>query len=67
MSYRKITVNEIEYEYTIGKTNFKVKGIGTGLNTSIGQIKYEIDGETIDKVAVGPGDIAGYIKRATRK
>lgn len=28
MSYRKITVNDEEYEYTVGKSFVKIKGIG---------------------------------------
>jgi hypothetical protein len=28
MAYRKVIVNNIEYEYTIGKSFLKVKGVG---------------------------------------
>lgn len=28
MAYRTLTINNKTYEYTIGKTHFKVKGVG---------------------------------------
>jgi hypothetical protein len=36
MSYRKIDVAGREYEYTIGKTHTKIKGIGVFHNEDIG-------------------------------
>jgi len=37
MSYRKITVNGKSYEYVIGKTNTKIKGIGIFVNEKIAE------------------------------
>ena len=36
MSYRKITVDGKVYEYTIGKTHTKIKGIGVWKNEDVG-------------------------------
>lgn len=38
MSYRKITVNGIDYQYTVGETHVKIRGIGTWLKEDIGEI-----------------------------
>jgi hypothetical protein len=40
MSYRKITVNDKIYEYTIGNIYTKIKTIGAFKNTEIGQVYY---------------------------
>ncbi len=37
MSYRKITVDGKVYEYTIGKTHTKIKGIGVWKNEELGK------------------------------
>lgn len=42
MSYRKINVDGKRYEYVIGKTHTKVKGVGVFLNEKIGKM-VEID------------------------
>jgi hypothetical protein len=36
--YRKITVNGTVYEYVIGKTHTKVKGVGAWPNTELGHM-----------------------------
>lgn len=36
MSYRKITVDGKVYEYTVGKTHTKIRGIGVWKNEEIG-------------------------------
>lgn len=38
MSYRKITVDGKEYEYTIGRTHVKVKGVGVWPKEEVGEI-----------------------------
>jgi hypothetical protein len=38
MTYRKIEVDGKEYEYTIGKTHTKIKGVGVFLNEDIGNV-----------------------------
>lgn len=35
--YRKITVKGVEYEYVIGKTHTKIKGLGVFPNSDIGK------------------------------
>lgn len=37
MSYRKITVKGREYEYTIGRTHTKIKGVGVFPNEDIAE------------------------------
>ena len=37
MSYRKITVNGQEYQYVIGKTHVKIKGLGVWSKAEIGK------------------------------
>lgn len=37
MSYRKITVNDKQYEYVVGKVNTKIVGIGVFKNSDIGE------------------------------
>lgn len=37
MSYRKIEVKGKTYEYTVGRTHTKIKGIGAFLNQEIGE------------------------------
>jgi len=37
MSYRKITVDGKEYEYTVGRTHVKVKGVGVWLKEEVGE------------------------------
>lgn len=37
MTYRKIVVDGKEYEYTVGKTHTKIKGVGVFLNKDIGR------------------------------
>lgn len=36
MSYRKIEVDGVEYQYTIGKTHVKVRGLGVWSKEDIG-------------------------------
>jgi hypothetical protein len=41
MSYRKLVINEKTYEYVIGKSHTRIKGIGVFLNNDIGS-RYDI-------------------------
>lgn len=46
MSYRKITVDEKDYEYVVGKIHVKVKGVGVWPKEEVGEItvkKYGCD------------------------
>ena len=38
MSYRKITVNDKQYEYVVGKQHTKIKNVGTFPNDQIGVV-----------------------------
>lgn len=53
MSYRKITVDGQEYEYTIGRTHVKVKGVGVWPKEEVGE-KFaricECCGEPVDTI-----------------
>jgi len=70
MSYRKITVNEKVYEYSIGRSHTKIKGIGAFKNEEIGQIQtYKMYNDITDEfetheggVIVRPSDVAYKIK-----
>lgn len=37
MSYRKIEVDGVQYEYVIGKTHVKIKGVGVYLKEDFGE------------------------------
>lgn len=62
MSYRKITVDNQQYEYTVGKEYTKVKGLGIYKNSDIGDsvatgYKYHPE-----KFIVAPYNVANAIK-----
>lgn len=53
MSYRKITVDGIQYEYVVGKTHVKIKGIGVWPKEEIGEKAARICdccGEPVDQL-----------------
>lgn len=53
MSYRKITVDGKEYEYTIGRTHVKVKGVGVWPKEEVGEKTARICeccGEPVDTI-----------------
>ena len=58
MSYRKITVDGKEYEYVVGKSHVKVKGIGAWAKEEVG---YVID-EFVTQVQ--PSHIAEKIRHS---
>ncbi len=43
MAYRKIKVNGKEYEYVVGRSNVKVKGLGVWSKHEVGQVLDEHD------------------------
>lgn len=57
MTYRKITVDDKEYEYVVGKTHVKVKGMGSWLKEQIGYIHDEFN------TTVTPSHIADHIRK----
>jgi hypothetical protein len=69
MSYRKIEVDGQVFEYSIGKTHTKIRGVGAYKNTEIGnyQLKSEYDWwDTPIEYAsfqVRPSDLASFIKQ----
>jgi len=56
MSYRKIIVDDVEYEYIVGKTHVKIKGIGYWPKEEIGRT---ID----DRCTVAPSHIESKIRQ----
>ena len=54
MSYRKINVDGIEYQYVVGKTHTKIRGFKTVFeNSKIGEMQYincECCGERSDNI-----------------
>lgn len=72
MAYRKIEVNGVTYEYTIGRTHVKVRGVGTALKEDIGRSTvitgYDDNDDPVEhridpnRIAILPGDVARWIK-----
>lgn len=73
MSYRKLEVNGITYEYSIGKTHTKIRHVGAYKNEEVGKIvKRGISPcfkgcgcdpyEFYDVLEVRPSDLANFIK-----
>ena len=63
MSYRKLEVDGVTYEYSIGKTHTKIRHVGAFSNTDVGIKKTVKWGEeTFNDVQVRPSDLASFIK-----
>lgn len=70
MSYRKIEVDGQVFEYSIGKTHTKIRGVGAYLNTRVGSIAQSKCScgssgcfeDTYDVIQVRPSDLASFIK-----
>jgi hypothetical protein len=60
MSYRKIEVDGQVFEYSIGKSHTKIRGVGAYLNTDVGSV---IDDPDLYEVQVRPSNLASFIKR----
>lgn len=77
MAYRKLTVDGKEYEYVVGKTHVKIKGVGVFLKEEIGSLqdhtRCECCGESMTVIygdddhyktlVVQPKDVANKIKK----
>jgi hypothetical protein len=57
MSYRKIEVDGQIFEYSVGKSHTKIRGIGSYFNAEVG---YVISDE---EVRVRPSDVAAFVKK----
>lgn len=64
MTYRKVEVNGQVYEYVIGKTVVKVKGVNIWPKSKVGD---RVRSYPEDKYIVGPGHIKEMIKFGYRK
>lgn len=76
MSYRKITVDGVEHQYTVGKTHVKVHGMQAAPREQIGElfdnlcpccgqpdyILYDAKRENHQHVRVHPSHVAAFIK-----
>lgn len=62
MSYRKITVDNKQYEYTVGKTYTKIKGVGVFHNSDIGDSVETGYKHKPIKYVVAPYNVANAIK-----
>ena len=61
MSYRNITVDGVEYQYTIGRSHVKIKGHSVVEKADIG-VEFETD-----IYVVCPRDIANWIKYGKKR
>jgi hypothetical protein len=57
MSYRKLEVDGQVFEYSIGKTHTKIRGIGAYCNREVGYVISDRE------VRVRPSDLAAFITR----
>lgn len=70
MSYRKIEVDGQVFEYSVGKTHTKIRGVGAYLNTQVGSIVQSKCScgssgcfeNTHDVIQVRPSDLTSFIK-----
>lgn len=70
MSYRKIEVDGQMFEYSVGKTHTKIRGVGSYLNTQVGSIAQSKCScgssgcfeDTYDVIQVRPSNLAFFIK-----
>jgi hypothetical protein len=67
MSYRKLEVNGQVFEYSIGKTHTKIRGIGAFKNEDVGNNNVNGNQQWWDcpdgSFQVRPSDLASFIKQ----
>jgi hypothetical protein len=67
MSYRKIEVDGAVFEYSIGRTHTKIRGVGAYPNGEVGNYNVNHGQEWWDSpdgsFQVRPSDLAAFIKR----
>lgn len=66
MGYRKITVDDVEYEYVVGAAFVKVKGLGAWHKDQIGEIIDDMDWGDTYQVQVRPEHIKNKIREVVR-
>ena len=59
MSYRKITVDDQEYEYVVGSAMLKVKGVGFAFKENVGETVWIDD---VEKIMITPRHVADWIR-----
>ena len=63
MSYRKLEVDGQVFEYSIGRTHTKIRGVGAFANGDVGiRVQRYWSGELFNDVQVRPSDLAAFIK-----
>ena len=68
MSYRKITVDDVEYEYVVGRTHLKVKGLDAILREEVGERNYIHTDNGIEYTySVKPSHVKSFIKHYRKK
>jgi hypothetical protein len=75
MSYRKLVIDDQTFEYSVGKTHTKIRGVGAYLNTQVGSIAQSKCScgssgcfeDTYEVIRVRPSDIAAFIKTQNLK
>jgi hypothetical protein len=69
MSYRKLEVDGNVFEYSIGKTHTKIRGVGAYKNDEVGNYHVNQSQEWYDpgyrdiSFQIKPADLAAFIKR----
>ena len=67
MSYRKLEVDGNVFEYSIGKTHTKIRGVGAYENKRIGNYRTKSEYDWWDSpdgsFQVRPSDLASFIKQ----
>jgi hypothetical protein len=71
MSYRKIEVDGQIFEYSIGKTHTKIRGVGAYENEKVGYRRVSSECNWWDTpegtLQVRPGDVAAFIRQNKRE
>ena len=63
MTYRKITVDDQEYEYTVGSAMVKVKGFEAASREQVGETVWIND---VEKIMITPRHVADWIRSQTK-
>jgi hypothetical protein len=66
MSYRNITVDGVDYKYTVGKAHVKVRCLGVWLKEDIGEVIDDMNWGDTYTVQVRPEHIAAKIRETIR-